>query len=107
MEACVVLITIPHRQAHEFVQKLLEARLCACVNIIERVISRYWWGGKIEREEESLLIIKTHRECMDLLMLRVRQWHPYEVPEVIALPILEGNPDYLDWMGKVLRRDGE
>ena len=76
-------------------QQLLSARKGACVNIIPKVSSQYWWQGKIEKADELMLVVKTRAALLDELITAVKQNHPYTVPEIIALPIIGGNPDYL------------
>ena len=78
---------------------LVDERLAACVNRIGPVQSVYRWEGKIEQSEEQLLIIKTQRRLFAALEKRVRELHSYSVPEIVALPIIEGSQDYLRWLG--------
>jgi periplasmic divalent cation tolerance protein len=77
---------------------LLEARLAACVNMVPGVSSRYWWQGALESAQEALLIVKTRRSLLEQVVATVKASHSYTVPEIIALPILGGNPDYLAWL---------
>jgi periplasmic divalent cation tolerance protein len=79
---------------------LLNARKAACVNIAPKISSRFWWQGKLESAEESLLIVKTRASVLDEVVNLVKKHHSYDVPEVVALPIIGGNEDYLEWMGK-------
>ena len=78
---------------------LVDERLAACVNRIGPVQSVYRWEGKLEQSEEQLLIIKTQRRLFAALEKRVRELHSYSVPEIVALPIIEGSQDYLRWLG--------
>jgi periplasmic divalent cation tolerance protein len=78
----------------------LNARKAACVNIAPKISSRFWWQGKLESAEESLLIVKTRASVLDEVVNLVKKHHSYDVPEVVALPIIGGNEDYLEWMGK-------
>lgn len=95
----VVFITTPSQEeAERIASLLLEKRKAACINIVPKVFSAYWWQGNIEKSEESLLIIKTRGKLVPELISLVKQAHSYTVPEIIALPIIAGNPDYLDWM---------
>lgn len=98
LQRVVVLITTPQKDAERIARLLVEEKLAACVNIVEKVKSTYWWKGKIEEDTESLLIAKTLLSKMPRLIEHVKQAHPYTVPEIIALPIIAGNPDYLAWM---------
>jgi periplasmic divalent cation tolerance protein len=93
-----VFCTCPDGEVAERVgSALLEERLVACVQSFP-VQSRYWWRGSIETASEVMLVMKTTAEHMGPLIARVRQLHPYEVPEVVAVPIEEGNPAYLEWL---------
>ena len=95
----VVFITIDTTaNARKLADKLLTARKAACVNLIPKVSSQYWWQGKIEKADEVMLVVKTRAALLDELIALVKQNHPYSVPEIIALPILGGNPDYLAWL---------
>jgi periplasmic divalent cation tolerance protein len=82
---------------------LLKHRRAACVNIVPTVSSWFWWEGKIESDRECLLIVKTKASALEELVGLVREVHSYDVPEIIALPILGGNPDYLDWIAKEVK----
>ena len=96
----VVLITTgTPEEAQRIAAVLLEERKAACVNIVPRVSSRFWWRGELDSAEESLLIVKTKATLLDEVVSLVKEAHSYDVAEVIALPIVGGNKDYLDWMG--------
>jgi periplasmic divalent cation tolerance protein len=92
-----VFCTCPEQEADRIAAALLEERLVACVQTLP-VRSRYWWRGKLESAAEVMLLMKTRAELMERLTRRVRQLHPYEVPEVVSVAIAEGNPDYLAWL---------
>ncbi len=77
---------------------LVEERLVACVSIVPRIRSIYWWKGEICDEEEYLLIMKTQSDLFLAVQARVRQMHSYEVPEIIAFQVGEGLPEYLKWV---------
>jgi len=94
----VVLCTAPEEQAERIAESLLEAKLAACVNLTGKIKSKYWWEGKIQTDEEVLLIIKTRQELVEKLTAKIKEVHPYQVPEIISLEIKEGNSDYLDWI---------
>jgi periplasmic divalent cation tolerance protein len=95
----VVLITTEtDSEARKIADVLLDQKKAACVNIVPRVDSRFWWEGKIDSAQESLLIVKTKASLLDEVVDLVKQNHSYSVPEVIALPIIGGNPDYLKWI---------
>lgn len=99
MEAIIVLITAgSDEEAARIGSALLEARLAACVNRLSNVRSDFWWQGVPDSADEVLLMVKTRRELWPRVLETVRAHHSYEVFEAIALPILEGNPDYLAWI---------
>jgi len=87
-------------EARRVARALVDTRVCACVNIIPGIQSIYRWQGSIQEEAEWMLIIKTTRELFDRLSVELRKNHSYEIPEVIAIPIVEGNPDYLKWIDR-------
>jgi periplasmic divalent cation tolerance protein len=87
-------------EADRLAQGLVEERLAACVNRIGPIQSVYRWEGKVEQSEEQLLIIKTERGLFSALEKRVRELHSYSVPEIVALPIIDGSQDYLRWLGE-------
>ncbi len=103
MEYRVVFITAPVDKGEEIARYLVENKLAACVNIVQKVKSIYWWQGKIEEDAESLLIVKTSSDRLEHLISRVKEIHPYTVPEIVSLKIEEGNPDYLKWIGESLK----
>jgi len=99
-----VLVTAPNvSQAKKIAHFLLKEKLVACVNIINNLESFFWWQGKIDRAKESLLIIKTKKSLVGKLIKAVKSKHPYSVPEIIALPIILGNKDYLSWIDESCR----
>lgn len=100
----VVYVTVgSSAEADRLVRVLIEERLAACVNRINPVQSIYRWQGKVEQSEEELLIIKTKRDLFASLERKVQELHSYSVPEIIALPILEGSEGYLKWLEEQLR----
>jgi len=100
----VVLITCGSREEAEKISKVLvEEKLAACVNILSGVKSYFWWEGKVDEADEHLLIIKTSVEKIERLIEKVKELHSYSVPEIISLPILEGNTEYLKWIEKSIK----
>ena len=96
----LVLTTIPaDADAAAFGRTLVEERLAACVNLYP-MESVYRWEGRVEHESERQVIIKTARQRVVALWERVREMHPYEVPEFVVLPIVDGNDAYLRWIGE-------
>ncbi len=85
-------------EANRLARRLVEDRLAACVNIVNSVRSVYRWRGKIEDSEETMLVIKSSRGLFEALRAVLEGAHSYEVPEVLALPVLAGSPNYLIWL---------
>lgn len=99
----LVMITTPSREIGEQIANhLLEKRLAACVNLVAPIHSRYVWEGKVNAEEETLLLVKSRTDLFDgQLVPAVKSLHPYQVPEIIAFPIRMGSQSYLDWIDEV------
>ncbi|HEY6862659.1 MAG TPA: divalent-cation tolerance protein CutA [Burkholderiales bacterium] len=99
MEALLVISNLPDRaSAEKLAHLLIDQRLAACVNVLSPCRSVYRWKGKVDDAEEFPLLIKTTRERYAALEAAVRKHHPYELPEIIALPLAAGLPAYLDWV---------
>ena len=95
----VVLISTPGAEAgRQLARALVEERLAACGSVVPAVTSVYRWQGAVEEEEEALLVLKTAADRVEALTRRTRELHPYEVPEILALPVSGGNPGYLEWV---------
>ena len=95
----VVLVTVGSAdEAAGLARTLVEERLAACGNLVERIRSIYRWKGKIEDEGETLLVLKTTAAQFEALRQRIVELHSYDVPEVIALEITDGHKPYLDWL---------
>ena len=103
----VVLCTCPAEAVEVLSRRLVEGRLVACVNVIPAVRSVYRWEGKVEEETESLLIMKTQRARLTSLIEALESEHPYDVPEVLALPVEAGSSPYLDWVIGETKLDSE
>ncbi len=97
----VLLVTTSNsEEAHRIANELLNRRKAACVNIVPGVSSLFWWQGKLDSAKENLLIIKTKASVLNEIIALVRQMHSYDVPEIIALPIVGGNQHYLEWLDR-------
>lgn len=95
----VVLVTAPDRKVARSLARLaLEARVCACANLVPGIESHYWWKGKLESGREILVVFKTNRTQLAALEKLVMANHPYETAEFVALPIAHGSRRYLDWI---------
>ena len=102
----VVLVTCSNAtEARRIARSVVDARLAACVNILPgAVTSIYRWKGKVESARERMLLIKTSRKRLGKLQAAVEKLHSYDVPEFIALPIVEGSPSYLAWLEECLEK---
>ena len=100
----VVLVACPNaRHAARLARALLHRRLAACVNLVPGVQSLFWWEGKIDQTREVLMVIKTSTTRFESLRKTVARLHPYDVPEILALPIRHGHRPYLRWLASSLK----
>jgi periplasmic divalent cation tolerance protein len=101
----IILVTSKDKlEAEKITQSLLKEHLVACGNIVSPVISFFHWSDKIDRAEECLIIMKSRLDLFSQVAERVKSLHSYEVPEILALPIVDASKAYLDWMGGVLKQ---
>jgi len=95
----LVICNTPDKEsAHKLARLLLAEKLCACVNILPQIESLYTWEGKLEQANEVTMLIKTTKACYQQLQNTVKTNHPYEIPEIIAVDIADGSPEYLNWI---------
>jgi periplasmic divalent cation tolerance protein len=95
----VALTTFPaDGDVERFAATLVEEKLAACINVLPPMRSIYAWRGTIERADERQLLIKTRTAAVPQLERRIKELHPYDVPEFLVIPILDGSPDYLSWL---------
>lgn len=107
-DARIVLTTLDDaEQAHQLATHLVELRLAACVNLVERVCSVYRWQGNVETADEVLLIIKTTVERVAALKEEVEKLHPYQLPEFVVLHVTDGSDPYLTWLLAASRKEAE
>ena len=100
----VVFVTCANKkQADKIAKGLIKAKLAACVNLVNPINSLFWWQGKVDSCKETLLIIKTKKSIFERLEKLVKSLHGYDVPEIIALPIVKGSRKYLDWINDSTR----
>ncbi len=100
----VITTTEKKEDAEKITGVLIEKRLAGCVQIIGPVASTYWWKNNIEKAEEWLCFIKSRRNLYKKIEDCIKEIHPYETPEIICLPILEGSKDYLKWLDGELQK---
>ncbi|CAD5229133.1 unnamed protein product [Bursaphelenchus okinawaensis] len=109
MQACakiaslfsVVYVTVPSKEVGKSIaREIINSKLAACVNIIPQLTSIYEWDGVVQEDDESMLIIKTKTGAIKDLKELVLKHHPYDVPEIITLPIEQGHEPYLEWINK-------
>jgi len=100
----VVLVTSPGRAVSRKLSKLaVDGKLAACCSVLPVLQSRYWWKGRVESAREELLILKTTGAKLPKLKEMIRKNHPYEVCEILAIPVADGNASYLKWIQTSLK----
>ena len=100
----IILVTCGARkEASAIAEALLKKRLAACVNITSEIDSKFWWKGKIDSAKETLVMLKTVRANFKKVEAEIKRLHSYEVPEIIAVPIVAGSKEYLSWIKGVVR----
>lgn len=102
MYALVYITTSSKEESKKIANKLVEGKLAACINIVPYIESIYLWKGEIEEDGESLLIAKTKAKNIDKIIKKVKEIHSYETPAILAIPIIEGSKDYLDYLDSEL-----
>jgi len=101
----IVLITASSREeAVTIGTALVDEHLAACVNIVSEVFSIFFWEGRTQDSRETLLIVKSDLSMMDRIVTRVKSLHSYSVPEIIALPIIMGSREYIEWMRSSVKK---
>ena len=95
----IYITTKDEEEAEKIGRALVEEKLAACVNI-HPIKSIYWWQGEIAEESEMAMFVKTKAELVDEVIKRVKELHSYQVPCIVSLPIEEGHPDFLEWIGR-------
>lgn len=99
MKTCMVYMTMETpQQARDIGRALIEARLAACINIIDGMKSLYWWQGTVQEGTETVVIAKTRQDAVEKLTAKVKEMHSYDCPCVVSLPIDNGHPEFLSWI---------
>lgn len=104
MEFIVIYCTVPNKnEGREIAKALVKYKLVACVNIIDKIESIFSWDGQMQEEKEALMIIKTKKSLFDGVNKVIQKLHSYNVPEVIAMPVIEADETYLKWIAHETR----
>ncbi len=106
-EPGVALISAPRDKAEGIARRVVELRLAACAQVTSDVASLYWWKGRLERDVERLIILKTDRAQIPAIRDLLGEIHPYEVPELVFLPVTAGSQAYLSWLSSSLGTQGQ
>jgi len=101
----VLTTTNKKKEAEKIAETILKKKLAGCVQIIGPIKSHFWWKGKIEKEKEWLLFIKTKRKLYKEIENTIKEIHSYGVPEIIAFSIIAGNKNYLEWLKKEVKKE--
>jgi len=99
----VFMTTVTKQEAQKIVRSLLDKHLIACANILGPVESQFWWQGKIDKAKEFLVLMKSDEKLFEQLSKAIKDLHSYKVPEILALPIINGWSPYLEWLNETLR----
>jgi periplasmic divalent cation tolerance protein len=102
-QVVIFITTANEKEAERIAGELVKSKLAACVNVIENIRSLFWWQGKVDSAKELLLIVKTKKTLIPKLIEKVKSLHSYEVPEIIALPVIGGYKKYLEWINESTR----
>ncbi len=97
------MTTANKQEAEKIIQALLDAKLIACANIVNSVSSHFHWSGKVEKAEECLVFMKSKGDLFEKLTETIKALHSYEVPEILAIPIIKGSETYMDWLDSSLQ----
>ncbi len=102
MHVVVFITASSPEEAERIGRTLVEKRLAACANVIGNVRSVYWWEGRVEEAGEAMVVVKTRVDKLNDLISEAKRVHSYQVPEIIAIPIIHGLPEYLKWIDESL-----
>lgn len=101
----IVITNVPEAIAEDFAFKIVESKLAGCINVFPVMQSIYYWQGKIEKEPERMLFIKTTDSVLDSLLSFIQKNHPYQVPEIAVLDVSQINDSYLNWLKAYVEED--
>jgi periplasmic divalent cation tolerance protein len=103
-DCVIILVTCASKgEARKIAGSILKKRLAACANIAGAVESRFWWKGRLDGASETILMMKSRKANFRKIEAEVKRLHSYEVPEIIAVPVIDGSRDYLDWIGESVK----
>ena len=107
MEEYIQVFTTTEKKedAEKIARVLVEKRLAGCIQIVGPIVSTYWWKGNVETAEEWLCFVKSKKALYEELEKAIREIHPYETPEIIAMPVVTGSKDYLEWLSNELKKE--
>ncbi len=104
MEYIIIYCTVPNKkEGREIARTIVRHKLASCVNIVDKIESIFSWDGEMCEEKEALLVIKTRKELFDKVNISIQKLHSYNVPEVIAMPIIDGDKTYFEWISHETR----
>ena len=103
----LILSTAPEDAADDLVERLLNARLIGCANVVGAVQARYWWNGAIERDQEVVLLMETPDDRHAAAVQQLEHWHPYDVPKILTFDPQDANASYAEWLVSVTRPTGD
>jgi periplasmic divalent cation tolerance protein len=103
MFVLVYITTSTREEAEQIGEAIVKERLAACANVYEKISSIYWWKGNLEKDNEAVLLLKTKKDKVNKIMQKVKELHSYENPCIIAIPIIDGSKEYLDWIDREVK----
>jgi periplasmic divalent cation tolerance protein len=103
MYILIFITSANKKEAERIAQELIKHKLAACVNIVKDIKSVFWWQARVDKADEILLIAKSTKAKFNRIVKKVKSLHSYDVPEIIALPIIAGNKGYLEWIDEAVR----
>ncbi len=103
-DVVMVIISAPVSEGGKIAWHMVEKRLAACGQVVSGIKSFFWWEGEVQKDEEVLIFLKTEKRLVDEIIAELSHIHPYEVPELIVLPVTGGLPEYIDWVKGIVRK---